>query len=80
MAQILQAKYFGSGRLTAKQAVSPGFTSWMCPDTAFSLTPLSMHPHLPLLVTRLIDGYTSLKVVHAAEHQVHPTTITRQVS
>lgn len=29
--------------LTAKQAVSPGFTNWICPDTAFSLTPDSIH-------------------------------------
>lgn len=27
---------------TAKQAVSPGTISWMCPDTAFSLTPDSI--------------------------------------
>merc|ERR1719253_2085979 len=26
-----------------KQASSPGTSSWMCPDTAFSLTPLSIH-------------------------------------
>ena len=28
--------------LTAKQADSPGFISWICPDTAFSLTPDSI--------------------------------------
>lgn len=27
---------------TAKHAVSPGMMSWMCPDTAFSLTPDSI--------------------------------------
>lgn len=25
--------------LTAKQAVTPGMMSWMCPETAFSATP-----------------------------------------
>lgn len=29
-------------RLTAKQAVFPGITNWMWPDTAFSLTPDSI--------------------------------------
>jgi hypothetical protein len=28
---------------TAKQADSPGIISWMCPETAFSLTPDSIH-------------------------------------
>lgn len=29
-------------RLTAKQAVFPGMTNWIWPDTAFSLTPDSI--------------------------------------
>ena len=33
----------GSCTLTAKQAVFPGLMSCICPDTAFSLTPLSIH-------------------------------------
>ncbi len=43
------------------------------------LTDSTLHPHLPLLVAGLIDSHARLKVVHTAQHQVHRTTIARQV-
>lgn len=35
------------------------------------LTDTTFHPDLPQLVGCLVDGHACLKVVHAAEHQVH---------
>lgn len=36
------SEQFSRAPRTAKQADSPGMMSWMCPDTAFSLTPDSI--------------------------------------
>ncbi len=40
----------------------------------------TLHPDLPLLVTRLIDGHTSLEVVHTTQYQIDRLTPTRQVA